>query len=140
MKIVFIFALLTVMSIVTHAQSRMQPRRTVASASNYTHELNTNLTRGLFQSGKACKNCDSGSSLDVGGSYLYSWSGLIQLGAEGRLRLLSKETSGSGDSETLFDLVGVGVYNFSSDFKNSLYAKGGIGFYAVIDDDGTANG
>lgn len=104
---------------------------------SYTHEITTNLSRGFFQSGKECKNCESGTNLTLTGSYLRYWKDSIQWGAEGGLRMLSKEASGTGDSETLFDIMGIGAYNFQSDLKNAIYAKAGIGLMSVLKDDGS---
>lgn len=106
-------------------------------SSGFRHELMTSLTRGSFVSGKECKNCDTGTIIDVSGSYLRSWKETLQYGVEARLLNLSKEASGTGKSATRFDILGIGAYNLSSDFKNSLYAKAGVGLYSVLKDDGS---
>lgn len=102
----------------------------------YTHEISTNLTQGFYRSRKECKDCNTGSNLTVAASYLHSWKDNIQFGAEGSIQMLSKEVSGSGDSETLLEILGIGAYNFESDLKNSIYAKAGLGLYAVPKDTG----
>lgn len=120
-----------------------QTRRTTTSntyfrgpaAASYNSEITTNLTGGEFFSGKDCKNCDSGSTLVLGAGFLHTLDSNIQIGGEGAFRMLSKTRSGTGDSETLFDIVGVGAWNFTSDFANSIFAKAGIGLYSVLKDD-----
>lgn len=102
---------------------------------SFTHEITTNLTRGVFQSGKNCKNCDTGSIIDIGGSYLRYWKDNMQYGVEARLQNLSKEASGVGKSVTRIDLLGVGTYNLTSDLANAIYGKAGVGIYSVLKDD-----
>ncbi|MGZ3792193.1 MAG: hypothetical protein ACXVCP_07585, partial [Bdellovibrio sp.] len=87
---------------------------------------------GSYFSEKLCKDCDTASVLSIGASYLHYWKDNMQWGAEGSIRTLSKEVSRSNKSETLLDILGVGVYNFESDLKNAVYAKAGIGFVSVI--------
>lgn len=130
MKLLALAALSLVVSTTALAQGRY---RTPAAAS-YTNEITTLATGGLFYSGKQCKDCSSGSNMAVGAGYLHTLDSKIQVGGEGRLRILSKEVSGTGDSETLFDIAGVGAWNFSSDFSNAIFAKAGIGLYAVPKD------
>lgn len=108
-----------------------------ASSSMYKHEFTTTLTRGYFISGKECKDCSTGSIIDIGGSYLRYWKDDMQYGTEARLLNLSKEASVTGKSATRFDVLAIGAYNFSSDLKNSIYAKAGVGLYSVIKDDGS---
>ncbi|QLY25011.1 hypothetical protein [Bdellovibrio sp. KM01] len=117
----------------------------VASAKDYSstsftsyssqplNEVTTNLTTGYFFSGERCKDCDSGSDLTVNVSYLRYLTDGWQVGGEGGLQLLSKQFSGTGSSETLITLVGIGAYNFQSDIKTSMYAKAGVGLYPVLD-------
>lgn len=98
------------------------------------NEFSTLLTRGLFSAEKPCKDCDSGTTFDIGASYLHYLQDGWQVGGEGRLQILSKEVSPSRKSTTLLDIAGVVNYNFQSDLKNSIFAKGGIGFYSVLND------
>lgn len=123
------------------AQSSWNSRSYATSSSSYsfgyTNEITTMATTGSFASGKQCKNCDGGSALDVGVGYLRAWKDNIQFGGEGRFQQLSEEVSGVGKSVTRIDLVGVGVYNLESDFKNSIFVKGGIGIFSALNDDGT---
>ncbi|WP_374075456.1 hypothetical protein [Bdellovibrio bacteriovorus] len=122
------------------SKSPASAERSYASTSSYggsfTHEITTNLTRGVFQSGKNCKDCDTGTIIDIGGSYLRYWKDNMQYGVEARLQNLSKEASGVGKSVTRIDLLGVGTYNLTSDLANAIYAKAGVGLYSVVNDDG----
>lgn len=102
-------------------------------AGAYTHEIQTYSTNGGFQSGKLCKDCKSGTALVLGGSYLWTWQHNLQFGGDVRIETLSDGMSPSGKSTTGIDLVALAVYNFDSDFKNSFYAKGGLGVYSVYD-------
>lgn len=108
-----------------------------SSFGSFTHEFTTNLTRGYFVSGKDCKDCPSGTILDIGGSYLHYWKDNMQYGVEARLQNLSQEASGTGRSATRIDLLGLGVYNLTSDHKDAIYAKGGVGLYSALKDDGS---
>lgn len=101
---------------------------------SFVHEIQTYGTSGAFLSGKQCKNCDSGTTIIVGASYLYTLQDNIQVGGDGALRILSKEVSGVGKSVTTLEAIGIGVFNFDSDFANAFYAKGGIGLYSVLND------
>lgn len=103
---------------------------------SYTHEIATSLTNGFYRSRKECKDCSSGTNLTLAASYLQYWKDNIQLGGEGSIRMWSKEVSGTGDSETLFDIMAIGAYNFDSDLSNSIYASAGIGFVSLINSDG----
>ena len=105
----------------------------LAGGSN-DNEFETMMTNGLFTSEKLCKNCNTGTTFDIGASYLHYLRDGFQVGGEGRLRLLSKEVSVSGNSETLLDLAAVGAYNFQSDLKNSIFVKAGVGIYSVEKD------
>lgn len=134
MKLFALASLALIFSTTAFAQRNNNFYRTPAAGS-YMNEITTNATGGLFFSGKQCKDCSSGSNLSLGVGYLTTLDNQIQVGGEGRLRILSKETSGTGDSETLFDIVGVGVWNMTTDFANAIFAKGGIGLYAVPKDD-----
>lgn len=115
--------------------SEESPTRTIAqySAGGFTHEIDTFFTRGVFEVGENCKDCDSGTNLAVGASYLHYLKDGFQVGFEAGIQMLSDEYSVTGDSETLFTIVGIGVMNFQSDVKNSFYGKAGVGIYPVID-------
>ncbi|MEN0059897.1 MAG: outer membrane beta-barrel protein [Bdellovibrio sp.] len=116
-----------------------QTRRTASTASYggaFTHEITTNLTNGVFVSGKECKDCSTGSVVDIGGSYLRYWKDNMQYGVEGRLQNLSKEASAINKSATRIDLLAIGTYNLTSDLKDAIYGKAGVGIYSVINNDG----
>lgn len=104
------------------------------SGGSYTHEITTNLSGGQYISEKACKDCSTASILNLKGSYLHYWQDNMQWGVEGAVNMLSKEVSRSGKSETLVDLLAIGAYNLDSDFKNSIFAKAGVGIYSVLND------
>lgn len=136
MKIMSILALVLAFSMSAEAQRRNVSSQGWGPSGSYKHEITTNLTRGTFESGKACKDCSSGSTMDLGASYLRNWEKNIQFGGMARLRMLSEDTSGTGSSETLLDLAAIGVYNLDSDFRNSIFAKGGLGLFASPKDNG----
>ncbi|MDG0815404.1 hypothetical protein [Bdellovibrio svalbardensis] len=102
--------------------------------SGNTHEFTTLLTHAVFVSEKRSKNASAGTAFDVGASYLYSLNAGVQVGGEGRLQILSKEYSPTGNSKTLIDLLGVAAYNFQSDLKNAFFLKAGLGIYSVLND------
>ena len=102
---------------------------------SYVHEINPSMTMGSYTSHQNCKDCDTGTRLEAGASYLHYLKDGFQVGGEVGFASLSKEESGIGESATIFDLVGVGVYNFQADLKDSFYAKAGIGLYSVVNDD-----
>lgn len=108
MKFLTLATLTLVFSSTAFAQNRYGSYRTPAAAA-YSREITTQATGGIFYSGKQCKDCSSGSNLDLGVGFLQTLDNAVQVGGEGRLRLLSKEVSGTGDSETLFDVLGVGA-------------------------------
>jgi hypothetical protein len=100
------------------------------------NEITTYLTRGAFVSEKSCKDCDTGTTIDLGVAYNYYVKDGWQVGGEARIQLLSEEVPAAlGSSRTLIDLVGVGTYNFQSDLKSSFFAKAGVGLYSVPNDD-----
>lgn len=108
------------------------------SGGSYTNEITTNLSNGQYLSGKECKDCSTASLLSLQASYLRYWQETLQWGVEAAINMISKERSRSNSSETLLDLLAIGAYNVDSDFKNSIFAKVGIGIYSVINDN--ANG
>ena len=102
---------------------------------SYVHEIDTTLTTGGYTSEKAYKDADTGTNLGASIAYLHYLKDGFQVGGEVKVASISKEISGTGDSETVFDLVGVGVYNFQNDLKESFYGKAGIGLYSILNDD-----
>ncbi len=130
----FIFLVMIVSSSLAFAQMRTRSMAsTVPSSSSYANELMTNLSGGIFSSGKACEKCETGSTLAVRVSYLSSWQSSLQRGIEASFFNVSEELSSNGKSETLVDVAGVMAHNLSSDFSNSLFVKGGIGFFSVYE-------
>ncbi|UOF00919.1 hypothetical protein [Bdellovibrio reynosensis] len=132
----------------TRVSKQTQTERSYTTTSNnsysyggsFTHEIFFNLTGsrsgGSYLSFKEHKDGDTATVLDVGGTYLRYWKDNMQYGVEARFRSLSKEASASQKSATLFDALGVGVYNLNSDLDDSIYAKAGFGLYSVLNDDG----
>ncbi|MNT41453.1 hypothetical protein D3C72_1778130 [compost metagenome] len=74
--------------------------------------------------------------LSVSGAYLHYLKDGFQVGAEGQFTNLNDDASPTRKSATIFDIVGLGVYNFQNDLKESFYGKAGLGLYSVINDDG----
>ncbi|MGE5087450.1 MAG: hypothetical protein ACM3MG_14190 [Bacillota bacterium] len=110
---------------------------TVPSYSAYgapQNEITTFLTRGFLTSEKRCNDCSSGTVVDVGAAYNYYLKDGFQVGGEAQLQILPKDYTGTGSSETLITLVGVGTYNFQNDLKNAFFAKAGIGLYPILKD------
>ncbi|WII73107.1 outer membrane beta-barrel protein [Bdellovibrio sp. 22V] len=135
----FTLSLLALMFTVTaQAQSRNYASSSYYGGS-YTHEILTSFTQGSFVSGKECEDCDSSTNLTLQASYLQTWKNNMQWGFEGGIRMLSEEISGTGSSETLFQIVALGVYNFDNDMKNAIYAKAGIGLYPILERDAGGN-
>ncbi|GEM_PF-1800697 len=122
------------------AQSSWNSRSYATSSSSYsfgyTNEITTMASMGSFTSGKPCEDCRSGSVLDVGLGYLRAWKDNIQFGGEGRFQQYSEEVSPVGKSASRIDLLGVAVYNLESDFKNSIFVKGGLGIFGVVNNQG----
>jgi len=140
-KTVYFFsAILMVMGLSQAASARYpaSESRSYASdspiATDSINEITTFMTRGFLDSEKNCKNCSSGTDLDISGAYNYYLRQGFQVGGEGRLRLLSSEHSATGNSATLVDLAAVGTFNLDRDLKNSIFAKAGVGFFSVLDD------
>lgn len=93
----------------------------------YRHEILTNFTTGGFSSLKPCDGCKSTTELGVNVSYLYSLNENVQAGGEGGISYVKAY----GNSNTNINALAVGAYNLSTDFKNSIFLKAGLGFYTV---------
>jgi hypothetical protein len=91
--------------------------------SEFQNEFLANFSAGELSIEKPCKQCDSNTTISLQASYLHHLQDKIQVGVEGGLTSYS--------NNTLFDLIGVGAYNFDADFKNAFYAKAGLGFFSV---------
>jgi len=100
----------------------------------YNNEIITNFTSGHLWSGKPCSRCDSGTDINVEGRYLRTLNSNVQVGGDVDIHSVS---GGYGESETMLSLVGIGVYNFDTNFKQAFFAEGGIGIYPVPNDKGT---
>jgi opacity protein-like surface antigen len=97
----------------------------------FQNEILTNFSSGGFTSSSPCKDCKATTNIGVNLSYLYFLNGYLQdklqVGAEGGLGSVSV----NGNSNTNFNLLGVGAYNLESDYKNSIFFKAGLGLYTV---------
>lgn len=56
----------------------------------------------------------------------------VQIGGEGAFY----SSSGGGKSRNYIEVAGVGAWNFGRDMISSIYAKGGVGIFAVVNDKG----
>jgi len=72
------------------------------------------------------------TSMGLRGSYLYLFDTQIQAGGE----LIYSSLSGNGLSQSGLSLVAEGVWNFDSNLDEAFYAKGGLGTFAVINNEG----
>jgi hypothetical protein len=101
------------------------------SEHQFQNEILTNFTSGGFTSSSPCKDCKTTTDIGINLSYLYFLPGhlqnKLQVGAEGGLGSVSV----NGNSNTNFNLLGVGAYNLENDFKNSIFFKAGLGLYTV---------
>lgn len=98
------------------------------------NEIITNFTSGSLLAGQSCKDCDNVTNITVRAMYLRTFSGNVQIGAQAGLESVSGD-----NSETLLTLVGMGVYNFDTNFKEAFFVQGGLGIYPVLKDDGSGD-
>jgi hypothetical protein len=98
----------------------------------HSNEIITNFSRGTIYSGKDQKNGDSRTTIDIQGKYLRVLTANIQIGGQAGFRSIS-----GGGGQTLLTALGIGVYNFDTDIKNSFFVEGGLGIYPVLKDTGT---
>jgi hypothetical protein len=92
------------------------------------NEIITNFTNGSIVTGKMRKTGDTITTTTIAGTYLRTINANVQAGAMAQIQ----STNASGTSETLMTLVGMGVYNFDTNFKQSFFAQGGLGLYPVL--------
>lgn len=108
-----------------------------SSSSSYTssvsygteNELITNFTTGTLYAGKACKDCDSATTIILRGHYLRTMTPNVQAGV-----MAGIESYSGGNSDTRLTLMALGVYNFDTSFKQSFFVQGGLGIYPVPKD------
>lgn len=110
----------------TQAATAAAPVATSSAGNAFTNEIFTNLTTGSLDIEKGCKSCDSSTTISLSAAYFRHIQDKIQAGVEGGLSSVS-----AGNSNTYFNLAGVGVYNFDNNFSNSFYAKAGLGIFTV---------
>lgn len=99
------------------------------------NEIITNFTHGSLVTGKATTDSPTRTVITIAGGYLRTVNANVQAGAQAQIQ----SYSGGGDSETLLTLVGLGVYNFDTNFKQSFFVQGGLGIYPVLKSDGTGH-
>lgn len=93
------------------------------------NEIITNFTHGSLISEKKTKNGSTQTTVTIAGTYLRTINANVQGGAIAEIQSVS-----GGNSETLLTLVGLGVYNFDTNFKQSFFVQGGLGVYPVLKD------
>lgn len=94
---------------------------------DFEYELQTTLTGGGLESLK--KGGETTTVISAGASITKVVRNNIQAGAEANF---FNESGGGGSS--YFEIMGVGLYNFDNNLKESLYAKAGLGMLNVIND------
>ncbi|MCB0370048.1 MAG: hypothetical protein KDD45_11650 [Bdellovibrionales bacterium] len=109
--------------------TRMSPVQSPYFA-GFEYELQTALSNGGIYTYKA--NDNNYTVIDAQVSLSKVIKSNIQAGAEAHLN----NTSGGGSS-SYFEIMGFGVYNFDSDLKQSLYAKGGLGLQNIVNSKGS---
>ncbi len=109
--------------------SYQQPAQSYTWSNGFTHEVDVNLSSGYFRSFKS--GSKSITDFSIFTSYSYDFMSQLQLGADVGLS--------SFDSTSRFTLAGTGTYNFNPDYADSIFVKGGLGFYPItkISDTGT---
>jgi len=118
------------------AQSRGSSTGGYYSGSSYSssmsfaseNEIITNFTHGSLVTEKLRKNGDTYTTTTIAGTYLRT----INANVQGGVMAQFQSTNMSGTSETLMTLVGMGVYNFDTNFKQSFFVQGGLGIYPVL--------
>lgn len=83
---------------------------------------------GALRSEKAGK--DTVTVIGARGSYLVQLREELQVGGEAAFF----STSGGAKSQSYFEAAGVGAWNFSRDLSTSIFAKGGVGLFAVLNE------
>lgn len=98
-------------------------------AYGYSNEFITNFTSGSIVSEKQCNGpgCKTYTGITLQGTYLHTMNSNVQAGAFAKIY--------KPYDDTLFTLVGLGVYNLTTDFKNSIFFMGGLGIYPVLRSD-----
>lgn len=94
------------------------------------HEVQAGLTKGSLVSAKAGK--DTVSVIEASGTYHRLIKPQVQAG--GGIAFFS--TSGGAKSQSYFDVYGMGTYNVEPDLSKSIYLRGAIGMFAIVNDKG----
>lgn len=98
------------------------------------NEIITNFTHGSLVTGKVTKDSPNYTTITISGAYLRTVNANVQAGAQAQIQSIS-----GGNSETLLTLVGLGVYNFDTNFKQSFFVQGGLGIYPLLKEDGSGH-
>jgi hypothetical protein len=94
---------------------------------DFEYELQTTLTGGGLESLK--KGGETTTVINFQASVTKVIRSNLQAGVEAQF---FNESGGGGSS--YFEVLGVGLYNFDNNLKESLYAKAGLGMLNVIND------
>jgi hypothetical protein len=115
------------------AQYNSSPRGYTAPSSygssvsyGHSNEIITNFSKGFITSGKNQKGGDTITTIDIQGKYLRVLNANIQIGGLAEIQSFS-----GGNSRTLLTALGIGVYNFDTNLKQSFFVEGGLGIYPV---------
>lgn len=94
------------------------------------HEVQAGLTKGSLTSAKA--GSDTVTVIEASGTYHRLIKPQIQAG--GGIAFYS--TSGGAKSQSYFDVYGAGTYNVEPDLTKSIYLRGAIGMFAIVNNKG----
>ncbi|MBL7544759.1 MAG: hypothetical protein JNL11_13160 [Bdellovibrionaceae bacterium] len=94
---------------------------------DFDYELQTMLTGGGLESMK--RGTETTTIIGAEAAVTKVIKSNIQVGAEAKFY---NESGGGGSS--YFQVLGIGVYNFNSNLKESLYGKVGLGMLNVVND------
>lgn len=94
---------------------------------DFEYEIQSMLTGGGIQSLK--KGGETSTIISAQAAATKIIKNNIQAGAE-----VSFYNESAGGGSSYFEIMGVGVYNFDNNLKQSIYAKAGLGMMNVIND------
>lgn len=97
----------------------------------YSNEIITNFSHGTLTSGQNVKGGSTVTTIDIQGKYLRTFNANIQIGGLAGLQSLS-----GTKSQTLLTALGIGVYNFDTNIKQSFFVEGGAGIFPVLNTTG----
>ncbi len=94
---------------------------------NFEYELQTGITGGGIESKKIAN--ETNTIVEGQASVTKVIKSNIQIGAEAHFM---NQSGGGGSS--YFEILGLGIYNFDTNLKDSLYAKFGAGMLNIVND------